>query len=78
MPSGRRDGFVANHYEVPESPTAAVVAGAGAAVWIAIDLWRPVSSDLRRFDPEVNYKPGGHRPPPGVWTFRGALKAANV
>src|SRR5262249_55666276 len=29
-----------------------VLAAAGAAVWIAYDLWHPISSDLRRFDPE--------------------------
>jgi len=30
-----------------------IVAGAGVATWIAVDLWRPVSSNLRKFDPEV-------------------------
>src|ERR1051325_8873134 len=29
-----------------------IVAAAGTA-WLAVDLWRPVSTDLRNFDPEV-------------------------
>jgi len=32
---------------------AVVVVAAGAATWIAIDLWKPVSSDLRSFDPKA-------------------------
>ena len=29
-----------------------LIAAAGVATWIAVDLWRPVSSNLRAFDPE--------------------------
>jgi hypothetical protein len=29
-----------------------IVGAAGLAAWIAVDLWRPVSSNLRSFDPE--------------------------
>src|SRR5437667_353927 len=29
-----------------------VIVATGLAVWIAVDLWRPVSQNLRQFDPE--------------------------
>ena len=32
---------------------AITISAGGAAIWILIGLWRPVSSDLRNFDPET-------------------------